>query len=480
MRAREFLSEAALSPSELFNPKYLDWRPKNFLQKLIDRTPFVAKDYPGIEFIPEPGQAPLLKNAIEKGIQDRMSNPSAPVPSLAIKVTYKDANGQVVKASMPVSKFEKADLQTPRGQFTQAVNVQPIGIGIAADPINPKGVKAKDKVVLTPDEEVKRALDAKKAILAKNLYSTIAANDVLENAGPVGTAIKQAAAEIYKGQLPDLSKCDEKTQKLIAIDAGEYLGILEMVHDVADFPKKQEFLKFINAPDLSNLTLIFPGEQNSALSDSYGVQNSQTGQTLMISSKGGIGKTAVGAAPAISGLTLSEKFTKKVKPGGAIDFIQLIQNTKVVNQPMAAMNFLNHYYPESVPTIYRGILPFSEEDFSLVTNSIKTGSKLPAKFQQVIKTKNIKGRSTQGGIFAYATIKDFVEAFNATDPIPNFRQTILELLDENFVQIFSRVVGKKLTAKVLWPGKIDGNVYLHTKAEAGNPANAGLSFKVTD
>ena len=64
--------------------------------------------------------------------------------------------------------------------------------------------------------------------------------------------------------------------------------------------------------------------------------------------------------------------------------------------------------------------------------------------------------------------------------IKNFRTTVLELLDENFVQIFSRIIGGKLVTKVLWPGKVDGNVSLHTKISPGDPGGAGLSFKVTD
>jgi hypothetical protein len=72
-----------------------------------------------------------------------------------------------------------------------------------------------------------------------------------------------------------------------------------------------------------------------------------------------------------------------------------------------------------------------------------------------------------------------VDAIN-TGIIKNFRTTVLELLDENFVQIFSRIIGGKLTTKVLWPGKVDGNVALHTKIAPGEPGKAGLSFKVTD
>ena len=69
------------------------------------------------------------------------------------------------------------------GQVTQAVNVQPIGIGIAADPINKPGTKTKDKVSLTADEEIKRALDAKQSIVAGELFNTIYTNEILDTAG---------------------------------------------------------------------------------------------------------------------------------------------------------------------------------------------------------------------------------------------------------------------------------------------------------
>lgn len=469
MRATEFLTESPLIPAALFEPKYLEWRPVNFLKKLQDRTPFVDKE--GNKYIPNQGEYARLKPLVDKAIQDRMKNQKAPVPSLTLNTD---------KGPVAVSKFEKADLQSIRGQVTQAVNVQPIGIGIAADPINKPGTKSKDKVTLTPDEEIKRALDAKQSIVAKNLFNSIYTNPTLDKAGGLGKAIKKAAYEISNGVLPDLKEYDEKTQKVIAIDAGEYLGILAMVHNVAEFPKKEAFLKFLNAADLTELTLIFPGEQNSSLSDSYGVQNSKTGQTILISSKGGIGKTAVGAAPAISGLTIPERMTKKIKPGSSVDFINMIQKSKVSNQPFAAMNFLNHYYPSTVPKMYQGILPFTYDDFDAINASMNTGSKLPAKFNNILKSRNIKARATPGGILAYCVIKDFVDTVNASQPMKDFRTVILEILDENFVQIFTRVVGGKLTAKVLWPGKIDGNVYLHTKAEAANPSSAGLSFKVTD
>lgn len=472
MKIKDILVEATLQPNELFKPKYLDWRPAAFLQKLKDRTPFVDKLTGGNRYIPLKSEYNRLKPIVDAAVKARLKDPFAPVPSIVLNV---EGGGRI-----PLSKLEKADLQTKKGQASTAVNVQPIGIGIAADPINVPGTKPKDRVKLTSAEEIRRALDANKGITTKNLANIILSNKVLDQAGPLGVAIKKAAKEITQQQTPDLSPYDEKTQKVIAIDAGEYLGILEMVYDVANFPKKDQFLKFLKSTDLTNLTVIFPGEQNSQLQDSYGVQNAQTGHTIMISSKGGIGKAASGAAPAISGLEIPKRMLTRVRPNSAVAFIQLLQNAATIEQPFYAWNWLAKNYPGSIPKNYLSILPFTTNDMTAIIGNIRGKGKLPGKYNKIIKTRTFTSRSTLGGQLFYCVVKDLVDNINANQIIPNFRETILEILDENFVQIFTRVVNKKLTATVLWPGKIDGNVSLWTKAQASDPSAAGLSFKVTD
>jgi hypothetical protein len=91
----------------------------------------------------------------------------------------------------------------------------------------------------------------------------------------------------------------------------------------------------------------------------------------------------------------------------------------------------------------------------------------------------IKSKALDGGKLTYVITKELVDIINS-GIIPGFRETILELLDENFVQIFSRVVRGNLTTTVLWPGKVDGNVELASKMNPGDPGKAGLGFKVTD
>jgi hypothetical protein len=255
-----------------------------------------------------------------------------------------------------------------------------------------------------------------------------------------------------------------------------------MVKDVAEFPKKEAFLKFLKSQNLDNLLLIFPGEQNASLADSYGVQNAQTGHTIMISSKGGVGKTATGAAPAMSGLKSSvEKRKGKIKPGNGLDFISTMNSTSTVKQGFVGLNWVSQHYPDAIPDYLRKLMPFSNDDVDKVLANIKMKgtTPIPAKFKKFTQEPFMKpGKGTAGGSVVYFMTKELVKIIN-DGLIPGFRETVLELLDENFMQIFTRVVGGKLVFKVLWPGKVDGNVSLYTKLSTADMSQA-LSFKVTD
>lgn len=470
MRAKEFLTEKPLDANALFDPRHLSWRPQNFLKKLEAGTPFVDKE--GNQYYPEKGESARLAPIVNKAVQDLTKNPLAKMPDIQVKI--------VDQGLMPLKKFEKADLQKPTGQATQAVNVQPIGIGIATQP--KAAIKGKKKETVTTDQAIQDALDAHKEIPAGKLYNVIEANPTLDKAGDLGAAIKQAAKEINEGVNPSVKQYDEKTQKTIAIDAGEYLGILAMVKDVAEFPKKEAFLKFLKAPNLDNLLLIFPGEQNASLADSYGVQNQQTGHTIMISSKGGVGKSATGAAPALSGLRSSvEKRKSKLRPGNGLDFITQMNSTPTVKQGFVGLNWVAKHYPDRIPKHLKGVLPFSDADIEKTIQNIKMKgtTPIPAKFKKFTQEPYMKpGKGTAGGSVVYFMTKQLVEIVN-DGLIPGFRETVLELLDENFMQIFTRVIGGKLVFKVLWPGKVDGTVSLYTKLSSADMSQA-LSFKVTD
>lgn len=474
MRAHQFLTEAPLTPGALFDPRHLQWRPQNFLKKLEAGTPFVDKE--GNKYYPDQGEFARISPIVNQTLKALELKPNAPLPNISVNI--KDVG------PMAVSKFQKADLETAVGKKSSEVNVQPLGIGIAADPINKPGTKPADKITMTTDEEIKTALDKHQEIKASNLYDVIMSNKTLDSAGILGKAIKQAATDMNNNQVPVIKQYDEATQKKVAIDAGEYLGVLAMVKDVADFPKKAAFLNFLKAPDFGNLSVIFPGEQNSPLGDSYGVQNEQTGHNIVISSKGGKGSTATGAAPSLGGLRTSiEKRKAKIKNGNGLDFINhIIQVSPTSAQGFAGINWVAKNYPEAVPEKYRKLVPFYSEDVKQILANVRSkgAEPIPKKFLHLISAPSIqKSKGTDGGKLIYVVTKDLVDIIN-TGIIPNFRTTVLELLDENFVQIFSRIIGGKLVTKVLWPGKVDGNVALHTKISPGEPGKAGLSFKVTD
>lgn len=469
MRAREFLTEIALAPKELFSR---DWRPAAFLDKLRAGTPFVDKAKN--QYFPAAGEAERLEPIINKAIEDLKVNPLTPLPE--IEVNIQDIG------PMNIRKFEKADLGKPGSGGVAPVNVQPIGIGIATEPKKIKKKKGEKAEVIPLSQSIKSAMDNNKQIMAANLYDVIIQNETLDTAGQLGVAIKQAATEINQGQNPIVKQYDEKIQSTIAIDAGEYLGILGTVKGVAEFPKRNKFLKFLGTNDLESLQLIFPGEQNASLADSYGVVNPETGHTIMISSKGGIGKSATGAAPAISGLRTSiENRANEIKPGNTLDFLTLMINTSTVNQGFVGLNWIMEHYPKAIPNYLQEVMPFDESDMQKVIQNIKMKDTTPVPKHLIRFTgspflKPSKGPT--GGKIVYFLTRELKDIVNE-GTIKGFRETILELLDENFMQIFTRVVGGKLVFSVLWPGKIDGKVSLHTKMSSSDMSQA-LSFKVTD
>lgn len=468
MRAKQFLTEKPLDPKALFDVGRLEWRPAAFIKKLEDGTPFVDKA--GKQYYPEEGEAERLSPIVTKAVKQLQKNPLSIPPDLQVRIKG--------MGLVPVKRFEKADLQKKTGQVTSTVNVQPIGIGIATQP--KAAIKGQKKEVVTTDQAIQDALDQHKEIKAGDLYNVIATNPTLDKAGTLGQAIKQAAKEINEGDNPVVNQYDANMQKTIAIDAGEYLGILAMIKGVADFPKKDVFLRFLKASDLNNLALIFPGEQNASLADSYGVQNAQTGHTIMISSKGGKGASATGAAPAISGLKASiEKRRAKIKPGNAYDFLTLMNKTPTVKQGFVGLNWIAEHYENALPKYIK--TPFTENDVEkLITNiKMKNTTPIPAKFKKFTEPPFLNpSKGTDGGKVVYFMTKELVRLVNQ-GIIPGFRETILELLDENFMQIFTRVIGGKLVFSVLWPGKVDGNVSLHTKM-ASTDLSQALSFKVID
>ena len=136
--------------------------------------------------------------------------------------------------------------------------------------------------------------------------------------------------------------------------------------------------------------------------------------------------------------TSIDKRKSKIRKGNGLDFINhIIQVSPTSAQGFAGINWIANNYPEAVPEKYRKLVPFYSEDIRAVLNNIRTknAEPMPKKFLPLIQAPSIQAsKGTDGGKLVYVVTKDLVDAIN-TGIIKNFRTTVLELLDENFVQI---------------------------------------------
>jgi hypothetical protein len=93
--------------------------------------------------------------------------------------------------------------------------------------------------------------------------------------------------------------------------------------------------------------------------------------------------------------------------------------------------------------------------------------------------RKLADETTPGGVLHYVTIKEVMRIVNA-GAIKNFQACVLEVLSENFVQIYTQ--GTKmgtLETYVLWPAKVDGSVTVESKGSASNPVKGTVSFRVS-
>jgi hypothetical protein len=70
------------------------------------------------------------------------------------------------------------------------------------------------------------------------------------------------------------------------------------------------------------------------------------------------------------------------------------------------------------------------------------------------------------------------EAINDRNAIPEFKDTILEVLEMNFIQQYTDYNKGEITFETQWPAKLDGDVSVVNKSSAGEPTAGGFSFKL--
>jgi len=459
MRAHDFITEAGnLSTSELVKYQH---RIAAFIHKIQAKSPFTTVD--GHRFIADPKQLPEIKKFL--------SNPNAKG-----SIILRSADG---KETISTSKLVKTN------EFGgQSVAAPDKGKADAASAGKEQLPVKPPQVFKTTDVDVNLAtakdLQRAGAFRVKDLYSKIINSEQLKALSAYGQAIISCAQQINKGKDPVLPQGLTTPQLKALIDyAGEYLGILAMYKGTADFPKRESFLKFIGR-DLGTSMLYFPVKSNTPLADSFAIQDSDTGHTIYLSSKGSGG----GAAPSLSGLKITDEIAKRKQYKDAVKFIQVAQASGTIEQPFHLMNFLAQTYPQAIDTKFAKFLPWKLADILAVDASRKDKSaktKLPARLQKFIETftfRKLSANATPGGILHYVVSKEIQRIVNA-GTIKNFQACVLEVLSENFVQIYTQPNKATLETYVLWPANVDGVVTVESKASAVDPTSAGLSFRVS-
>jgi hypothetical protein len=461
MRAHQFITEIGnLATGEI---KKYQSRIAAFIHKVQAGSPFVTQD--GRDFIIDKKQLPQLK----KFLLD---------PTSKGQLLVRSVDGETISTSKLVKTTEFGGQSSPVQAQGQNVDVSQTA-GKEGLPIKPPQVF---KTTDIKDINFATAKDLQRAgaFKVKDLYNKIATSEQLNALGTYGQAIISCAKQINSGKDPKVPEGLSSPQMRALVDyAGEYLGILAMYKGTADFPKREAFLKFIGN-DLGTSTLYFPSKSNTPLADSFAIQDSETGHTIYMSSKGSAG----GAAPAISGLKIPEELKKRRQYKDAIEFILLCQNTGAIEQPFYLMNYIAQKYPDAIDPKFSKMLPW---DVTATVNAVDASRKqrkpLPAKMQKFVDgfvfKRKLADETTPGGVLHYVTIKEVMRIVNA-GAIKNFQACVLEVLSENFVQIYTQ--GTKLgtlETYVLWPAKVDGQVSVESKGSASNPVKGTVSFRVS-
>ena len=441
--------EQTLTASQLI--KYED-RFQTFVDHIAKGLPFyTAKTVngmpPGTEVILDPAEAQRFAELYN---QNRFSG----------SIIGKDKDGN----QWPISKFKKTKefggeslkpSDTSENIGKEAAGLKPNKIGITDQPFK-----------------------------ANQLGQVIINNPILKST-PHGQVVIECAKSIMAGQTPTLPKeilVNTQLTAAITDNAGEYLGVLALLHGLSNFPNQDEFLKWLGG-SLGNLTLFFPSKETNKIADSFAtIINPTTEQQINISSKGSKG----GAAPALSGLVVPEHLKKKKSFRTAIDLIELTQNKKLpdpptISQVFQAMNLLWERVPDAIPPVFKPFLPWPQTIINEVNasrNALRGQRVDLPKYKKITSMVNSTG--TDGGKLTYVVKKAVAEIVNS-GAVPGFQAAVLEVLDYNFIQQYTALGNKKTGALVFstqWPAKLDGHVTMEAKSSATDPTGGGFCFKL--
>lgn len=446
------LEASTLAPSEITKH---EWRFRKVIDKIEAGDPF--EDKTGTEIIIDPQEARKLTQLYRSGQL---------VGSVSVRTVDEQGNPA---GDIPLSALKKTpELQKPSGGATTATGQRKI---------------TKEDALLKPSQIGITDRD----IPAKDLYETIVSNTVL-NSTDYGRAVIGMATDIANGRavkVPEQyqTKDNEQLRKAMVDYAGEYLGVLALVMGQTVFPKKNQFLAWLGG-DLGNLVLRFPSKANTNLADSYAsITNPDTQHTLNISSKG----TGGGAAPAVSGLKIPDNLRKSRKLKPALDFITICQSSDRAGGPTTitsafdAIDLIYEVNPKSLPQKIQKLLPLKNNPklMPFVVQAIRNKDMTPLPKKYDVLIQDVKSKSaTPSGKLVYALKNTVQDAINNHDGIPSFRDTILQILEMNFIQQYADYDAGTIGFATQWPAKLEGDISLEHKSSAVSPTDGGFSFKL--
>ena len=324
---------------------------------------------------------------------------------------------------------------------------------------------------------------------ATQVFNEVIQNNVLQQS-EIGVEIIKMAQQISTGDLPQFKQLPPAFKPAIRDYAGEYLGVLALIKNIADFPTRKQWLEHLGVNALDDIMIYFPPEQNNPLGDSEGYfQNAATGNMILISSKGG----KKGAPPSLTGLKIPDNL-RTPEYNDDIEIIEALQNTSGIMQPFVGINMLfDNQRQDSIPEVARNAGRVSDDDIAQLQSlmDVNKYSKkdytrvLPEKFVNIVNAyadlKKVNERATPGGMVHYCYNKILIEAVNINRALPNFEPLAREILQQNFIQIFARPKGSVLGFDVLWPNRemATGKIELATKSSSTEPGKGKLSFSVT-
>jgi len=382
----------------------------------------------------------------------------------------------VVDANIPnVSQLAKIELQTRQVSVLATTLFKSNEIKAAIG----KKVSDKEKYPVKPSQ-----IFADEKFPASQVFNEVIQNKTLQKT-EIGQHIIELAKQIQAGQLPSLKDVPNEYHAAIRDYAGEYLGVLALIKGIANFPTRDQWYEHLGVSNLDNIVIYFPPESNNPLGDSEGYfQNKETGNIILISSKGG----KKGAPPSITGLKIPDNFKTSNEYKAEADVIETLQTLPAFEGPLSALNKLYNYAPKSIDTFIAETLPLTNEDVELIKEysnrkiyNRRDVASLPDKFRKVIgKGPDFQSDATPGGILHYIYSSALIKAINQNNALPGFEPMAREILQKNFIQIFARPKSGIITFDVLWPNRdmATGKIELYNKS-AATGIKGKLSFSVT-